>query len=196
MGLDSDYNSDIIVVEKNKIRKKIFKKLKLQEEEQKIKKSKAVEAELFKRSEFISAKTVMFYVSDNYEVQTRAIIKQALNMGKVVVVPATDAKQKRLIPCEIQDLDRQLVKGPYGIYQPKAECMRKFPTSKIDLVLVPGVAFDRGGNRLGRGAGYYDRFLKKLPRKTALLGLAFDFQVLESVPTLSHDTRLTGLIAG
>jgi len=195
MRLDSKASSAIIVREKQRIRKRILKKLKSQKEEQRRKKSLAIKRKLFASSEFKRAKTVMFYVSDSYEVQTRSMIKQALKMGKKIAVPMTDTRLKKLTPCRIRDLDKQLCKGPYGIYQPRAGCKNKIPASKIDLVLVPGVAFDKNGRRLGRGAGYYDRLLKKVPRKTPRLGLAFDFQVLKSVPTLSHDARLTGLIA-
>ena len=66
----------------------------------------------------------------------------------------------------------------------------------IDAVIVPGLAFDRLNNRLGRGAGYYDRFLSTLPKNVTTVGLAFDFQLTESLPTEAHDVRLQQVIAG
>jgi 5-formyltetrahydrofolate cyclo-ligase len=66
----------------------------------------------------------------------------------------------------------------------------------LDAVIVPGLAFDRLHNRLGRGAGYYDRFLCTLPKHVITVGLAFDFQLTESLPTEAHDMRLQQIIAG
>ena len=82
-------------------------------------------------------------------------------------------------------LNERLIKGPYGVRQPSART--GVSLSKLDVVVVPGVAFDRRGNRLGRGKGYYDRFLKKLPKKTHRIGLAFDFQILPAMPVSRHD---------
>ena len=82
----------------------------------------------------------------------------------------------------------RLKKGLYGIGEP---IERKFVgLDKIDLVLVPGLAFDKRGNRLGRGKGYYDRFLKELPENKTYIGLAYDFQILRSLPTTPLDVAV------
>jgi 5-formyltetrahydrofolate cyclo-ligase len=85
-----------------------------------------------------------------------------------------------------------LVKGTYGICEP---ARKKFVNLKdIDLVLVPGLAFDKQGNRLGRGKGCYDYFLKRLPKDTPTIGLAFDFQILSCLPATISDVKVQRLI--
>jgi len=86
--------------------------------------------------------------------------------------------------------------GTYGIAQPHFDPQNIVELKDIDAVVVPGLAFDRSNNRLGRGAGYYDRFLSALPKTTTTVGLAFDFQLTESLPTEAHDMPLQQIIAG
>ncbi|MBF0533205.1 MAG: 5-formyltetrahydrofolate cyclo-ligase, partial [Candidatus Omnitrophica bacterium] len=82
--------------------------------------------------------------------------------------------------------------GPYGILQPKASEDRKLDLDQIDMVIVPGVAFDRNNCRLGRGQGYYDRFLPRLSARTTTVGLAFDFQMLDVIPQIEpHDVPVS-----
>ena len=182
-------------MKKEIIREKILKKLREQREELRQKKSLRIKRQLFLQPQFLEAHTVMFYISKDGEVDTENMIKDALKMGKKVVVPITLVKEKKIIPSELRDYDKELEKGPFGIYQPKPKFMRKKPLKDIDLVIVPGVAFDRSGNRLGRGGGYFDRFLAKLKKKhVPMLGLAFKFQILNKIEVLAHDIPVTQLI--
>jgi len=98
-----------------------------------------------------------------------------------------------MVVSEVMDPDKDLVRGPYGIYQPKAH-FEVFHPRSIDLAIVPGVAFDKKGNRLGRGMGYYDKFLTRLRPGVPTVGLAFKFQVVRKLPTLSHDRPVTKLL--
>lgn len=174
-------------VTKEAIRKGILaKQAKLSNHERK-RKSSQISAKLFLRPEFKKAKAVMFYVSKDDEVDTSGMIKAALKMGKEVLVPVTLRRERRLIPSRLIDYDTELAPGPYGILQPKAEFIRRVLPDQIDLVIVPGLAFDKSGNRLGRGAGYYDRFLAGVPKKIPRIGLAFDFQVLPVLPKSYYD---------
>jgi 5-formyltetrahydrofolate cyclo-ligase len=130
----------------------------------------------------------MFYCSFDGEVETVSMMKQAKKIGKKIAVPVTIRKEKKIVPSIVNDLDQELTEGPYGIKQPKKTNQRSILTDDLDLVVVPGVAFDRHNNRLGRGQGYYDRFLKLLPPTTPTIGLAFDFQVFDRLPGLQpHD---------
>ena len=85
-----------------------------------------------------------------------------------------------------------LKRGPYGVCEPAVR--KSISLKQIDLVIVPGVAFDKKRNRLGRGKGCYDRFLKTLPADTPSIGLAFDFQIIPSVPSHKHDVSVKKLI--
>ena len=126
----------------------------------------------------------MFYLSYAGEVNTKEMIKKAIKQGKIVAVPVCNRKTKTITPHRI-GLKTRLKKGLYGILEPAKRSL--LPIETIDLIIVPGIAFDRCGSRLGRGKGYYDRFLKSVPQTTPRIGLAFDFQILPSLLTKPHD---------
>jgi len=188
-----EFNAEIF--KKDKIRKEILHKLYAQSSFDRRKKSAEIKKKLFKDSAFTACSSIMFYVSKDYEVDTHSIITEALKQGKRTIVPVTSVGEKRIIPSEIKNPEDELEKGPFGIKHPKSEYVRPVPVSDIDVVIAPGVAFDKSGNRIGHGAGYYDNFLKTLPPPTLIIGLAFDFQIVERVPTLSWDVPVKKLIS-
>jgi 5-formyltetrahydrofolate cyclo-ligase len=170
------------------IRSQLLKKLRKQKEVERLRRSFQIQKKLFALPEFIKAKIIMFYLSFDGEVETFRMIDKAISLGKKIAVPVIKRKSRGLAPSLIMDCKYGLEVGPYGIYQPKPVCMRNIPLSKIDLVIVPAVAFDLKGNRIGRGLGYYDRFLHSLPKKAPSVGLAFYFQVLNNIPSIEpHD---------
>ncbi len=175
---------------KGRLRNTILFRLKNQKEEDRRRKSKLIAKKLFNSDVFKKAKKLMFYISSNAEVNTKKMIRDAQKLGKTVAVP-TCQRNRKIRPCFFE-AGARLKKGPYGIYEP----MRKnfINPKELDLVVVPGVAFDRKGNRLGRGKGYYDRFLKRLTKHSFSVGLAFDFQVLPSLPTAAHDRKVNKVI--
>jgi 5-formyltetrahydrofolate cyclo-ligase len=170
---------------KQDLRKMFLKKLKTQKEVNRLQKSNLIKKKLFASKEYRKAKTILFYASFDGEVDTKKMVKQAQKHGKRIALPVILEDRKSIIPSEVYDLNKELGIGLYGIKQPRISCLRPVDLSDIDLVIVPGVAFAKNGCRLGRGKGYYDRFLKKLPSKTATFGLAFDFQVVESLPFIN-----------
>ncbi len=172
---------------KHRIRKEIKKKLEAHSELEKTRKSAIIKDRLFNEKEFEKSKVVMFYVSLKDEVNTLTMVDEALKMGKRVCVPVVLMEEKRLIAGEIKDRKEDLEKQHFGIYQPKKGRVRELPLEDIDLVVVPGIAFDKTNVRLGRGHGYYDRFLSGLPKSAKTIGLAFDFQVLDDLPKDPHD---------
>ena len=127
----------------------------------------------------------MFYLALNGEVETTDMINKARQIGKEICVPLCDNQEKRLRPALLQE-NSILEKGPYNTWQPQIKI--DLPIEKLDLVIVPGLAFDKDGNRLGRGRGYYDRLLKIVPHNTHSIGLAFDFQILTNLPFNQEDT--------
>lgn len=172
---------------KQQIRRKIKNLLKSHSELEKSKKSGIIKKKLFNEEEFKKAKVVMFYVSLEDEVDTLSMIDEALEMGKRVCVPVILKEERRLIAGEIKDRHEELESQHFGICQPNRDRVKEVPLEDIDLVIVPGIAFDKKNLRLGRGHGYYDRFLCCLPRRTKTIGLAFDFQVVENLPKDPHD---------
>ena len=180
---------------KDNIRKEILGKLRSQDEIFIQRKSSLIQKELFAAAEFKKAKTVMYYVSFNGEVDTLKMIDETLKMGKTVAVPAIFEESRILKPFGIKDRKKDLVEGHLGIPQPREVHKMEISPDMLDLVVVPGVAFDSHGNRLGRGMGYYDRFLKGLPDRAATIGVCFDFQKLSSVPVDPHDLPVKKVIA-
>jgi len=180
---------------KAKIRKEIKEKLNKLNHTQRLRKSRLIKKRLFELAEFKKARYVLFYIATKEEVQTRFMLVEARKLGKKIVVPTVLKGEKRMVASLTEDLKSELSLGPYGILQPKRRYIRPVVPELIDLVVVPGLAFDKKGNRLGRGAGYYDKFLAGLPGDTPRIGLAFDFQVLRSLPALSHDISVTKVIS-
>lgn len=180
--------------EKDKIRREILAKLRSQDMRERNRRSQQIKRGLFKDRSFQTAESIMFYVSKDYEVNTRDMIEEALELGKRVIVPVTKPHKKRLILSEITDSKRQFHKGPFGIDEPNTEYIKTVPVKDIDMVVVPGIAFDKKGNRIGHGVGYFDRFLKSLPKKIPTVGLAFKFQLIKRIKTLPWDVPVTKVI--
>lgn len=151
---------------------------------------------LMRMSEFSSANTVMVYMDFRNEVPTGRIIQMIRSAGKNLVLPLTD-KHFQLIPYEIPAegvLSAFLITSAYGIAEPDpASCKEADPMS-IDLVVIPGSAFDQYENRIGYGKGCYDRFLPALRPDAFKLALAYDFQVLPCIPADPTDVKMDKIL--
>jgi 5-formyltetrahydrofolate cyclo-ligase len=145
--------------------------------------------------QYVAAKTVMFYVDVRTEVRTRQYLPTALTHGKRIVVPYCVDNELELFLLESMD---ELSIGMYKILEPR-EDLRGLPEKRVDvkeldLIMVPGVAFDRNGGRMGHGFGYYDKLLEHARADTPLVALAFECQLFPEVPTQSHDIYMDLLI--
>ncbi|MBZ9636465.1 5-formyltetrahydrofolate cyclo-ligase [Clostridium sp. FP1] len=149
---------------------------------------------IIKLPEFLNCKNIMLYLSFNNEVDTYALAKWCLDNGKKVIVPYCIKETREIIPFEINNLTKDLTKSSFGIMEPKHDILKKANTCDIDLIIVPGVVFDKHGNRIGFGAGYYDRFLPKRVKNTPTIGIAFDYQVISKIPTGIYDVPLDFII--
>jgi 5-formyltetrahydrofolate cyclo-ligase len=151
--------------------------------------------------EFASAQTVMIYLPMVEEVDTADIARQAWAAGKRVLAPCVSLANHLMEASEIRSLRAGLEPGPYDILQPKAGI--PWPPGQIDLIVVPALAFSRRGARLGRGAGFYDRFLLRARDRACggqralplAVGLAFDEQVLDDLPMFDHDQPIDILVS-
>ncbi len=153
-------------------------------------KSERIKQLLFQTTEFKASNTILFYASLSGEVQTKGMIEHALSIGKRVALPKISGERMSLHKISTWD---ELEKNGMGIPEPKANS-REIPLKEIDLILLPGIAFDRTGNRLGRGKGYYDRLLSEADKKVSKIAAAFSFQIVDSVPTATNDRKIHKII--
>lgn len=147
--------------------------------------SNFIKLEILKKINFI-----MIYYSVRNEVKTIPIISYLLKLGKTVALPIC-TPERDLKAAIINDLSK-LQPAQFGLLEPEPGAAL-LDYGKLELIVVPGVAFDQKGYRLGHGAGYYDRFLVKTPNGFKL-GLAYDFQLIWEAPTESHDIKMNGIL--
>ena len=121
--------------------------------------------------------SVMLYLSMRSEVETTDLLEGLLNSGKQICAPVINTEQVKLTPRRIQNPNTELIRHRYGMLEPNDACPI-FPTEHLQLIVVPGIAFDQKGYRLGYGKGFYDRFLTKCPHAIRI-GLAYQIQVVE-----------------
>ncbi|HEX8525265.1 MAG TPA: 5-formyltetrahydrofolate cyclo-ligase [Tepidisphaeraceae bacterium] len=141
--------------------------------------------------EFAAARAIMLYLSTPSEVDTAPLALRAWQAGKTVVVPKVSWDQRRMLPVEISSLHDQMTSTGHGIREPIAG--QPMPVEFIDLVIVPGLGFTNNGYRIGRGMGFYDRFLAQSDFVGVSCGLAFEEQLVEQLPLLDHDIPLSML---
>jgi len=142
---------------------------------------------------FVAAKTVLLTLAFRSEWNTRPLVRAALDAAKIVVVPRVNTQTRMLELLSIDDPDRDVVPGHLGIPEPKPE-RPHVSREAIEFVLVPGVAFDLDGRRLGYGGGYYDRLLPLLPPHAARVAGAFELQLVEHVPAAPHDVAVDEIV--
>lgn len=140
---------------------------------------------------FKKAAAIHIFLSKQDEPDTRPIIEHGWNSGKQIGVPLVLPDTLVLFHSELNSFE-DLKSGAFGILEPSPERLLKMNPEIFDLVIVPGVAFDQQGGRLGHGKGYYDRFLEL--SRAFRLGLAFDCQLLETVPTELHDVPMHAIL--
>lgn len=173
---------------KSSLRKRILEaRDRLSPDEQRTK-SVDIENRLFALPEVVSASTILFFASFRSEVQTHSMIRKALAAGKRVALPKV--KGKDLAFYEIKDFETDVVPGTWGILEPHEK--NPITLDPIDLIIVPGVAFDERCNRLGYGAGFYDRVLSKY--KLSTVAIAFEVQLVPDVPMSQQDVPVQKIV--
>ncbi|MGI6086240.1 MAG: 5-formyltetrahydrofolate cyclo-ligase [Acetivibrionales bacterium] len=138
------------------------------------------------------AKLVFSYMPYGKEVDIKPLNQWVLDQGKKLCIPRVINKTE-MEPRIVRNINQGLLKNSFGILEP-AISHELADYYEIDLILVPGLAFDKSGNRIGHGNGYYDRFLSRCPKSTLFIGVAFSFQVFDSIPFDKHDVKLHSLI--
>ena len=167
---------------KNILREKIMQSRNSLSNEEILSRSKKIEKNLFSLNEFKNAKTIMLFVSFDSEVYTHDMIKDILKSKKNIAVPKV--VEHEIHPSLIIDFDQLIPSGIFGILEPIE--LLKINLKNIDVVIIPGIVFDKTGHRIGYGYGFYDKFLRKIP-KALKIGVAYDFQIIEKIPNDAHD---------
>lgn len=157
-------------------------------------KSNKIKENFFLIRDVWRAKKIMIYLSFKSEARTREIIKELFKRKKKVIVPLIDFKKTEIYLSELRNFEKELVLNKTGIFQPSAEFFRPFSKKELDLIVVPGIAFDEKGNRIGFGKGYYDKFLKGIPKKIPIIALAFEEQITDSVKKEKHDISVHKIV--
>ena len=137
--------------------------------------------------EWHHAKSVLMYSSIQTEIDLTALMHRCLDTEKKLYLPRFNSSEGTYEAAHIQSMQSDLKRGHFDILEPKLSCPT-IPISEIDMFLVPGLAFDQKGHRLGRGKGYFDKMLKNTRR--VILGIALDEQMVEEVPVEKHDIRM------
>ena len=168
--------------DKKRVRELLAQKRRLLSKEDIAEQSSKVVAAVEQMPSFQSAKTVLIYYPTHNEVDLLSLIER-YKKEKTFLFPVVHRKTMTACPYEG---NAKMHRGKFNIPEPTTEPY----VGDIDLILVPGVGFDKRGNRLGRGGGYYDKFITRLGRKTLLVGVGYDFQLVEEVPANRWDKRL------
>jgi len=140
---------------------------------------------------WLKAKSVMLYWPLSDETDVRPLIDKAMKQGKTVVLPTCVGDELVIRTYEGAE---NMKEGPFGIMEPNGRKISKEEYENVDLVIVPGMAFDYNGGRLGRGKGYYDRLLKQMPRCWKM-GVCWSIQIIDRVPTNKNDVRMDEVIS-
>jgi 5-formyltetrahydrofolate cyclo-ligase len=157
-------------------------------------KTRLIENRLFDFANFLEAKIALMYIENPNEVKSTEIIRRTFDQNKIVVLPLVKTDTKKFKLFKIDDFAKDLKSGQNGILQPDPGRCRTVPIDCIDIAIIPGVAFDEKGGRIGSGDGYYDRLIPHLPVTTRKVALALDYQIIPQVPIESHDKHVDIII--
>jgi 5-formyltetrahydrofolate cyclo-ligase len=153
--------------------------------------SRAIVNDLFGLSAYRRSGTVMAYADFGSELQTDEFMLHSLDQGKTLLLPRVNRRKRALDIYEVRDPGRDLEEGTWGIREPRPDRCARVDPDIIDFVLVPGLAFDAQGGRLGYGGGFYDRLLAStLSTRTWLVAGAFEAQMVDQVPLDEHDVPM------
>ncbi len=157
-------------------------------------KTRAIEDRLFEFANFLEAKIALLYINSDFEVQTKNIIKRSYNYHKIVVLPAFDPENHEMNLMKVDHFTKDLVQGPRNVLEPNVSRCKTVPMDRIDIAIIPGIAFDEKGGRIGTGQGYYDRLIPKLAITTRKVALTFEEQIVGQIPMESHDKHVDIII--
>jgi 5-formyltetrahydrofolate cyclo-ligase len=181
-------------VERQDLRKQVLGLRDRLSDSERLEKSRLAAENILGLQELVHWSTLFIYVNFRSEVETLDLIHSCLAMGKQVAVPLVEPESVSMITVVINDPERELAPGYYGIPEPDLQKSHRVAPEEIDAAFIPGSVFDIHGGRLGYGGGYYDRFLVNDAPQAKRIGVAFDMQIVDRVPLEPHDQPLDILI--
>ncbi|GAA0067459.1 MAG: 5-formyltetrahydrofolate cyclo-ligase [Clostridium perfringens] len=182
-------------MDKGELRKEIKLKRENIDRDTKLRADEKIRKTLLESDIYKNSKVVFIYVNMDSEVNTVEIIKELLASDKKVAVPKVipvSLKERQMKALKIESLLQLNESGAFGILEPSIEC--EDISEEVDLIIIPGLAFDLKGNRLGYGGGFYDRFLSKYPNSKRV-ALCYDFQVFDEIPHEFFDEKVDLIIS-
>jgi 5-formyltetrahydrofolate cyclo-ligase len=185
---------DHIKEKKREIRREVSERLGALTTDEISKRYEAIESRLFGFANFLESRIIFLYYGRKGEVSSQKILKRCLQSNKIVVLPALDPARHRMKLLKVDNLGKDLIPGPAGIPQPDPTRCKLVPIDRVDIAIVPGIAFDEKGGRVGTGEGYYDRLIPRLPATTRKVALSLEAQILPQVPMESHDRHVDIII--
>ncbi|MCJ7772819.1 MAG: 5-formyltetrahydrofolate cyclo-ligase [Desulfobacterales bacterium] len=158
------------------------------------KRIKLIENSLFEFANFLESSIALLYLAKEGEVATNGILERCIELNKIIVLPAFEIEKHNMKLMKVDHFDSDLVPGKRGVLEPDINRCKIVPIESIDIAIIPGLAFDEKGGRIGTGEGYYDRFIPKLSNTTRKVALALDEQIIQQVPMESHDKHVDIII--
>lgn len=171
---------------KRSLRKKILDKRNAIPAEKRQVQSVAAAKKLLELETLARCRTVMLFLPFGSEIDTVPFIEAAIERGQTIWLPVTNVAERKITPF-VYSADQRLRQGVYGILEPDPDVAEQAEPSQLEAIVLPGVAFDPQGGRLGYGGGFYDRFLSSLAHRPLLVGYCFREQIVDRVPRESHD---------
>jgi len=157
-------------------------------------KQKKVENNFLEFANFLEANLALLYINRKNQISTYNIIKTSLDVKKGIVLPAYSESKHSISLMKINDYEKDLIKTSSDILEPNTKTCKKIPINQIDIALIPGLAFDEKGGRIGFGEGFYNKLITKLPETTRKVAITFEEQVVESVQVDSRKYNIDIII--
>jgi 5-formyltetrahydrofolate cyclo-ligase len=178
---------DDIKGKKSEIRDEIIEKISKYSDEERAEKMKVLQNRLLSFANYQESKIAFLPSSRENEMDLSGIIRQSIKLNKIVVLPSYRAGKPDITLLKLDDPDGELVQGALGNMEPDPQKCKVVPIDSIDIAIIPGLAFDEKGGRIGTGKGYFDNFIPQLPITARKVSLAFEDQLIQQVPMESHD---------
>jgi 5-formyltetrahydrofolate cyclo-ligase len=157
-------------------------------------KTKKIIDNLFDFANFLEARIPLLYVNCSDEIETGSAVERIYNYNKIVIFPVFHPEKRTMKFFKVDNFHKEMKPGPRGNLEPDIEKCKKVPIESLDIAIIPGIAFDEKGGRMGTGMGYYDRLIPKLPITTRKVSLAMEEQLYSQVPTEPHDKNVDIII--